>query len=520
MRSKKAIINITVSILLQLVTIVCGFITPRLILTSFGSGYNGITSSVTQFLSIITLLRAGVGGVTRASLYKPLAEKNTAKISAIVRATEKFMRKIAFMFIIYLVFLAGVYPLVISRTEYGGWLSLSSYVIILGIGTFAQYYFSITYQLLLTADQREYIANLLQIVQTILNTIVAVVFINAGFGLHVVKLGSAAAYMITPITLHSYVKKRYHLIHKIEPDNVALAQRWDAFAHSISDFIHGNTDLMVLTLLAGNITIVSVYSVYYLVINGIKKLVTLCTTGLEAALGNMIAKKEYDTIQKTLRLYETVVFTITTILFICMVILIVPFVMVYTKGVYDVDYRRPLFAVIAALAEGVYCIRIPYSSVVYAVGHYRQTRNSAVIEALLNLGTSILAVLILRMVNLSNYAIIGVALGTLIANTYRTIDFIRYASVKVLNRPIICVLKRVVIMFVEGGVLSGIAFALPFGGLIDSYFSWCAYAVVVFIVVSAIVGLVELAFYKDDLKMIITYVKNIFNARKKKYAAK
>ena len=89
MRTKKALLNSAMALLLELVTVICGFILPRLILETFGSTYNGITSSITQFLSYIALLKAGIGGVTRASLYKPLQDKDTDAVSAIVKATEK-----------------------------------------------------------------------------------------------------------------------------------------------------------------------------------------------------------------------------------------------------------------------------------------------------------------------------------------------------------------------------------------------------------------------------------------------
>ncbi len=95
MRSQKALKNMVVTMGYQLVAVICGLIVPRLILSHFGSSYNGITSSITQFLSCVALLRAGVFGVTRAALYKPLAEKNLTEISAIVNATERFMRRIA-----------------------------------------------------------------------------------------------------------------------------------------------------------------------------------------------------------------------------------------------------------------------------------------------------------------------------------------------------------------------------------------------------------------------------------------
>ena len=79
MRSRKAIANITSSFILQLVITFSGFIIPRYIITVFGSGVNGLVSSITQFLGYIALIEAGIGGVTRASLYSPLAKNDTAK---------------------------------------------------------------------------------------------------------------------------------------------------------------------------------------------------------------------------------------------------------------------------------------------------------------------------------------------------------------------------------------------------------------------------------------------------------
>ena len=55
---EKLKLNVATSLMLQIITIICGFILPRLILNAFGSVYNGIINSVNQFLSCVTLLRA------------------------------------------------------------------------------------------------------------------------------------------------------------------------------------------------------------------------------------------------------------------------------------------------------------------------------------------------------------------------------------------------------------------------------------------------------------------------------
>ena len=63
MRSKRALVNTLYGLLYEAVALACGMILPRLILGAFGSTYNGITNSITQFLSAISLLRAGIGGI-------------------------------------------------------------------------------------------------------------------------------------------------------------------------------------------------------------------------------------------------------------------------------------------------------------------------------------------------------------------------------------------------------------------------------------------------------------------------
>ena len=72
--------NIFWSVLLQIATIVSGFILPRQLLIGFGSETNGLVASLNQFLNYVTLLEGGVSGVATAALYKTLQGKNEESI--------------------------------------------------------------------------------------------------------------------------------------------------------------------------------------------------------------------------------------------------------------------------------------------------------------------------------------------------------------------------------------------------------------------------------------------------------
>ena len=289
MRSKKAILNTIAGLSYELVAIICGFILPRLILSAFGSGYNGITSSITQFLGYVSLMKAGIGGVTKAALYKPLAENNVYEMSGIVNATDKFMKRVASIFSISLLLFASIYPIFV-RDDFD-WLFTFTLVLILGISTFVQYFFGLTYQLLLFSDQRQCVVSFVQIGTTILNTIFAALLIKLGAGIHIVKLGSAVAFSLNPLVINFYARKKYRIDKTVPPNNDAIKDRWDCFGLQVANFVNSNTDMFLLTVFT-NVREVSVYTVYYMVTNGIRKFLLTFVNGIGAAFGNMFAKNE------------------------------------------------------------------------------------------------------------------------------------------------------------------------------------------------------------------------------------
>ena len=117
MRKRRLLLNTGASVIHQIISIVCGFILPRLILSHYGSSVNGLVSSITQFLGFVTLMDMGVGAVVQSSLYKPLAEKDTYKISQIMAASNQFFSRIAIVLCIYSAILMAVYPFLIDANR-------------------------------------------------------------------------------------------------------------------------------------------------------------------------------------------------------------------------------------------------------------------------------------------------------------------------------------------------------------------------------------------------------------------
>ena len=505
MRGKKAFINSAVSLLLEFVTVVCGFIIPRLIIGHYGSDVNGLTSSITQFLSYIALAEAGANGVIRAALYKPLACNDNAKISGIVKAGQNFFRTIAYVFVGYMVVLAGFYPVLVNRNF--SWLFSASMVLIIGLSTFAQYYFGTTYTAFVQADQSSYITSSLQICAIILNAIFVVVLIKLGANIHVLKLGTALVYVLRSVALYIYVNKKYKFDKTAKPDNEAIKQRWDGLGHHIALFVNLNTDVVILTVFSKlsqsfALSEISVYSVYYSVVYGVKNLTNTLSSGVEAALGNMIANKETDNLKKKFGLYEFMSYFLTTVLFTSTEILILPFMRVYTTGITDADYVRPDFAAAMVLAYAVYCVRIPYNSLTFAAGHYKQTRNGAFAEAGINIFVSVLLV--------RHMGIVGVAVGTLVAMTFRTVQYARYLSKNILHRSMWTFIKRITVSLICAAA-SMLFVRLIVQIDVVSYFSWAIYAIETVAVTALVTGLINYILSRKDMKEAFKIAGNIIS---------
>ena len=115
-RSKKFMLNSVTTALLQVVTMIAGFITPRFMLTAYGSEINGLISSILQFISYFNLVEAGLSSAAVYSLYKPIAEKDYNRINRIVVAAKHFYVKSGFIFVGLVVILAICYPFITDST--------------------------------------------------------------------------------------------------------------------------------------------------------------------------------------------------------------------------------------------------------------------------------------------------------------------------------------------------------------------------------------------------------------------
>lgn len=493
-RIKRAKLNMIVSLGCQLVTLLCGLVVPRLMLGAFGSELYGATTSITQFLSYIALLEGGVGGVARSVLYKPLAENDADKIMHIMAEIRSFFRVVGFVFIGYVLFIACSFR-AISDLECLDWISTFVLVVAISLSTFGQYFIGISNAVLIQASQRSYITNLVNIIATVLNVVAVTILVYHNCGIITVKLFSSCIYLLRPVIQWLYVRRIFKLRSVTRDNTVYLTQKWSGLSQHIAFYLHSNTDVVILTLFA-DLYSVAVYSVYNMIVTNIQNLVISFASGMEALFGDMLARGEQDQLHKTFSNYETLLSVIGVILFGTTLSMILPFVALYTEGISDVTYHVPLLAVFLTLAGLLYCLRLPYHSLVIAAGHFRQTKGAAYAEAAINVTLSVILV--------RAYGIPGVAFATMLATAIRFIYYVVYLSRHIFDRPVGAFVRRMLV--------NGLAFAssVAVGMLIvqilsiKSYLSWTLCAGINALLITLIVIALNYAFYRQELSATMT----------------
>lgn len=490
MRKKLLAKNTVASLLSQITALVCGFILPRLFLEYFGSEVNGLVNSITQFLGVISFLELGVGAVVQSSLYKPLAEGDKQQVSRVMVSADRFFRRLAQILLGHVLLLVTVYPLIANQSF--GYLYTATLIAAISISSFSQYYFGIVNSLLLNADQRGYIQYNAQTITVVLNTVVCVFMIKLGGSVQLVKLTTSLIYLARPLALRIYVNRRYQIDWKIQYDGEPIQQKWNGVAQHIAAVVLDGTDTIVLTLLS-TLSNVSIYSVYFMVIKGVKTLFLSMTNGIQSLLGELWARQELEELRKTFGWTEWCIHTGTTFVFSCTAALIVPFVRVYTAGINDANYIQPAFAILLTLANAMHCLRLPYNIMVLAAGHYKQTQKNYIVAATINIVLSVLTV--------KAWGLIGVAIGTFAAMAYQTVWLAIYDSKHFVSWP----MKSVIKQFAVDGITA--VFIVVISGILTmhsvTYLSWIMLAIVTALLAVIITAFLNFIVYKEKMMALI-----------------
>lgn len=491
-------INNSITMALQkAVMMLAAFIIPRIIITTYGSDVNGLVVSVTQFVAYFVLVEAGISGASVYALYKPLADKNLPAINGILAASKRFYIISGYIFLSLVVLLALLYPYIVNGNVLPAW-KVSVIVLALGTSGALDFFTLSKYRVLLTADQRSYVISAAQIAYWGLNVVLTYALAKLKCDIVLLEVILLSSVFLRSFILWYYAKTHYnYLDYSVPPDYSSLKERWNVLYLQILGSIQSACPIILATVFL-QIKEVSVYAVYNMVVSGIDGILSVFTSGLAASFGDVIARRQRGVLKHAYREFEQAYYLLITVVYGASLLLITPFISLYTKGVSDADYILPVLGAMCVLNGFLYNLKTPQGMLVVSAGMYRQTRWQSTAQGLIALICGFIGVQIFGL-----YGIIG---GLMLSNIYRDIDLLFFVPKHITRLSHIRTIKHIAAALVS---IAPVFFIfVKYGFAASSFTDWVFKG----FIITAVLSLWALAVnFAVDYKNMINVCKRIKN---------
>lgn len=450
------------------------------------------------------MVEAGLAGASVYALYKPLADKDYNSINGVISASKYFYKQSGYIFVLLVVGFTVIYPLYI-RTALLPPLFVGILVLILGVNGALEFFTLAKYRALLTADQKTYIISLASIIQIVFNTVIIAVLAYFRINIVLLRFISLFSIFLRSFILMTYCKKNYnYLNYKALPNKEAVNKRWDALYLQILGAVHNGTPVVLITLILKDLKIVSVYTIYYMIIVGIGGIFSIFISGLAASFGDVIAKGEIKTLQKSYKEFEFAYYSLITVVYSITFITIMPFINIYTKGITDINYNLPVVGFLFVLNGLLYNIKTPQGMLVISAGLYKETKLQTTIQGLI--------AVVVGVILAPFFGISGILIGSILSNIYRDIDLMIFIPKHVTKTSISDTFLRIIRILV-----ATLTICLPFTIISvkpDNYLKWFAFAFVVGLYAVLVVIIISYILDRNKMKSINIRLLSIIGTRK------
>ena len=450
----------------QVVAMIAAFIIPRILLSVYGSELNGFVVSVTQFISYFVLVEAGISGASIYALYKPLAENNTAAINGILSAAKKFYQTSGYIFLVLVCLLAILYPVFATSLQLSRW-QIALVVFSLGAKGVLDFFTLSKYRVLLTASQKSYVISWAQIVYWLLNIVIVWVVAKMGFDIVTVQVAVVLSVFARSWILYRYTTTHFPFVNYTVPADIeSIKDRWNVLYLQLLGSVQNALPIILATFFT-SLKEVSVFSIYNLVLMGIMNLLGIFCSGLAASFGDVIVRSQKNILKKATQQFEQFYYILITVVYSTALLLIIPFIKLYTSNITDVNYILPWFGFMCVLNGLLYNLKTPQGMLVISAGMYRQTRWQSTTQALIAAVGGLIGAYF--------WGIYGIMGGLMLSNIYRDIDLLFFIPRHLTKLSYKRTLRHIWLVIITFGLTTILWYAWPFQ--IKTIPQWILYAI-------------------------------------------
>lgn len=407
MRSKNSIKNVIMAFIMNIVTILVGFISQKIFINILGTEYLGLNGLFTNVISMLGIVELGLGSAIIYNLYKPIAENNKEQVKSLMSFYKISYRLIAFIITIIGLLLIPLLPFIIGETSIKENINLIYTLFLLDI--VASYL--LTYKRsILYANEKTYIVNIVHIGYLIVLNVVQILILYTTRNYILYLIVKIIFRILENIVLTIIANRKYGYIKEKNAKKLDNNIKKDIFTkvkgliyHKIGGFVVLGTDNIIISKFLGVAT-VGLYSNYNLIIQALSNLFAQAFSSITASVGNLLIENDTN---KSYKIYRNMLFFnswIFTFASAGLLSIIEPFVKVWIGEQYILPFGVLLALVINFYIQGM---RKTSNTFKEAAGIFYEDRHIPILESIINIIASVILVNILGLA--------GVFIGTIIS---------------------------------------------------------------------------------------------------------
>lgn len=405
-RTKNSIRNSSISIITQILTVIMDFVVKTIFIAILGNEYLGINGLFTNIITLLSLADLGIGVAIPYSLYKPLAEKDTKKIQALMNFYRKVYNIIGIVVLsIGLSFTPFLNFIIKDMPDING----IHFIYMLFVTHSALSYFFVYKKFLIESDQKGYIVSKITFICSTLLNIVRVLLLILTHNFIIYLLCSIVFVLIQNFwysykanQLYPYIKDK-NSERISDEDKKEISNNVSALLiYKVGSVITNGTDNIVISKFIGLIA-VGIYSNYVLIVNSLNNVLQQLFNATTSSIGNLVVTNN----ERSKNIYEKINFFnfyIYSLFSVCLFILINPFMYIWLGNDYVLSFWVSLLLSLNFYIAGMQSVTNSFRS---AYGLFYKARFRPIIMVIINLVVSIILV--------KPLGIPGVLIGTIVS---------------------------------------------------------------------------------------------------------
>lgn len=382
-RTKISVLNAISALLLTLINGLLGIVVTRLIISHYGSDFNGLNSTVNQIINVLLILEGGFTLASNVALFGPISKEDYATSNSVLSATKNKFKRIGALFLVLGIIAAIAYSFAVKTQLPRGFVFT---VIFMGVLPQAvNLYYATTYRVLLQTQQKEYVISGFTALTIGLGHVINIIVIICDGQMWMIRFITMLFALINCFLISSYTRRNNSFINfSATPRPELIKGTNDVMAQKITGVIYTSWPIVFLSISpSGGTLLASVYAVYNNVFVMIKALLHGVIDAPRLGLGQMLTEREKDEVWPVFREYEFIAVFFTFVMMTTTCGLILPFIRIYTRGVNDINYYDTLIAVLMVLIGTIEMLHIPSGHLINMAGKFRISRNFQIVACCL-----------------------------------------------------------------------------------------------------------------------------------------